>query len=264
MSKGKSMQQAHHFFIGSCAAMCLAGSLSMTAIAEEGISPDLAQTISKVRENVVTLHNKLPDFICHEEVSVLETENSKTTEKKHYLLSLRAVRRTQDAENQFSESRDVISATVNGKAVNENKYDPPVHFLRGGFARDLFTFFDEPTSSCYEFKLASTPGATLPVPSHISAISLRIAVGGLGWVGRLRDGAANNQEAGALAQGIGGSGDALLVADGGACRTNAGNDQHAFGAGERAQSGNFLRRADKAANSRLQAHPGQHGNLLGG
>jgi hypothetical protein len=160
MLKGKSMQQAHHFFIGSFAAMCLAGSLSMTAVAEEGKSPDLAQTISKVRENVVTLHKKLPDFICQEEVSVRETENSKTIEKKHYLLSLRAVRRTQDAENQFSESRDVISATVDGKAVNENKYDPPVHFLRGGFARDLFSFFDEPTSSCYEFKLATTPGAT--------------------------------------------------------------------------------------------------------
>jgi hypothetical protein len=160
MSKGKSMQQAHHFFVGRFAAMCLAGSLTMTAFAEEGKNPDLAQTISKVRENVVTLHKKLPDFICQEEVSVRETENSKTTEKKHYLLSLRAVRRTQDAENQFSESRDVISATVDGKAVNEKKYDPPVHFLRGGFARDLFTFFDEPTSSCYEFKLASTPGAT--------------------------------------------------------------------------------------------------------
>ena len=160
ISKGKSMLQARHFLSGSFAAMCLAGSLSMTAIAEEGNSTDLAQTISKVRENVVTLHKKLPDFICQEEVSVRETEKSKTTEKKHYLLTLRAVRRTQDAKNQFSESRDVISATFNGKAVNENKYDPPVHFLRGGFARDLFTFFDEPTSSCYEFKPASTPGAT--------------------------------------------------------------------------------------------------------
>jgi hypothetical protein len=160
ISRGKSMQQTHHFFVGSLAAMCLAGSLSMTANAEEGKSTDIAQTISKVRENVASLHKKLPDFICQEEVSVRETEGAKTTEKKHYLLSLRAVRQPQDAANLFSESRDVISATVNGKAVNEHKYDPPIHWLRGGFARDLFTFFDEPTSSCYEFKPVSIPGAT--------------------------------------------------------------------------------------------------------
>jgi hypothetical protein len=153
------MQQAHHSFKGGFAALCLAGLLTMTAIAQEGKSPDVALTISKVRENVATLHKKLPNFICQEEVTVRETENAKTTEKKHYLLSLRAVRQPQVAENQFSESRDVISATVDGKAVNENKYDPPIYWLRGGFARDLFTFFDEPTSSCYEFKPAGTPGA---------------------------------------------------------------------------------------------------------
>jgi hypothetical protein len=132
----------------------------MTAIAEEGKSPDIAQTISKVREHVASLHKKLPDFICQEEVTVRETEGSKTIEKKHYLLSLRAIRQPHSSANQFSESRDVISATVNGKAVNENKYDPPIHWLRGGFARDLFTFFDEPTSSCYEFKPVSPSGAT--------------------------------------------------------------------------------------------------------
>jgi len=151
------MQQAHHFFLGGFAAICLAGSLSMTAIAAEETRPDLAQTISKVRENVANLHKKLPDFICQEDVSVSETENSKTIEKKNYRLSLRAVRQPRDAANQFSESRDVLSATVNGRAVKENKYDPPVHFLRGGFAQDLFTFFDEATSSCYVFKPASTP-----------------------------------------------------------------------------------------------------------
>jgi hypothetical protein len=131
----------------------------MTAIAEEGKKPDLAQTISKVRENVSSLHKKLPDFICQEEVSVRETENAKTIEEKHYLLSLRAVRQPHDSANQFSESRDVISATINGKAVNVHKYGPPIG-LRGGFARDLFTFFDEPTSSCYEFNPISTSGET--------------------------------------------------------------------------------------------------------
>jgi len=132
----------------------------VTAIAEEGKSPDIAQTISKVREHVASLHEKLPDFICREDVLERTTDGAKTTEEKHYQMSLRAVRRTQDQANDFSESREVISATVNGKAVNENKYDPPIHWLRGGFAQDLFTFFDEPTSSCYEFKPASTLGAT--------------------------------------------------------------------------------------------------------
>ncbi|MGA9068753.1 MAG: hypothetical protein WB424_00775 [Terracidiphilus sp.] len=154
------MQQEHRFFVGSIAVLCLAGALTMTAIAQEEKSPDLAQAISKVRENVATLHKKLPDFVCQEEVTVRQTENSKTTEKKHYLLSLRAVRQPQGAASQFSESRDVLSATVDGKAVKESRFDPPVHFLRGGLAQDLFTFFDEPTSSCFEFKLASTPGAT--------------------------------------------------------------------------------------------------------
>jgi hypothetical protein len=154
------MQQTHRFFVGSLATTFLAGSLSMTAIAQERKSPDLAQTISKVRENVATLHKKLPDFICQEEVTVRETENARTIEEKHYLLSLRAVHRPHDAANLFSESRDVISATINGKAVNEHKYDPPIHWLRGGFAWDLFTFFDEPTSSGYEFKPISTPEAT--------------------------------------------------------------------------------------------------------
>ena len=154
------MQQIHHFFVGSLATMCLAGSLSTTAIAQEGYSPDLAQTVSKIRENVASLHKKLPDFICQEEVSVRETEGAKTIEKKHYLISLRAVRQPHDSANQFSESRDVISAIINGKAVNVHKYEPPIHWLRGGFARDLFAFFDEPTSSCYEFKPISTGGAT--------------------------------------------------------------------------------------------------------
>lgn len=132
----------------------------MTAIAQEGKSPDLAQTVSKVRENVASLHKKLPDFICQEEVTIRETEGAKTIEEKHYLLSLRAVRRPHDSANQFSESREVISATKNGKAVDVHKSGPLLWELHGGFARDLFIFFDEPTSSCYEFKPISTGGAT--------------------------------------------------------------------------------------------------------
>ena len=102
------MRQTHYFFVASLAAICLAGFLSMPAIAQEGKGPDTAQTISRVRENVASLHKKLPDFICQEEVSVRETEGAKTIEEKHYLLSLRAVRQPYDPANQFSESREVI------------------------------------------------------------------------------------------------------------------------------------------------------------
>lgn len=158
-SKGRQILLTHCFFVGSLATTFLAGSLGVTAIAQERKSPDLTQTISKVRENVATLHSKLPDFICLEKITERVTENARTIEDKHYLLSLWAARRPHDTANLFSESRDVISATINGKAVNEHRYNPPIHWLRGGFARDLFTFFDEPTSSCYEFKPASDPGA---------------------------------------------------------------------------------------------------------
>ena len=154
------MQRTHRFLVSSLAALCLAGFLTVTSIAQEGTSPDLAQTISRVRENVASLHKKLPDFICQEEVSVRTTENAKTIEERHYLLSLRAVRQPNDPENRFSESRDIISATKNGQPVNVQKNELRILSLRGGFARDLFTFFDEPTSSCYEFKPISAPETT--------------------------------------------------------------------------------------------------------
>lgn len=154
------MQQTHHIFVGGLTALCLAGCLNMAAPAQEAKSPDLAETLSKVRENVASLHKKLPDFICQEEVTVRTTENAKTVEDRHYLLSLRAVRRPQDPENHFSESRKVISATKNGQAVNVQENELRILSLRGGLTRDLFTFFDEPTSSCYEFKPISNPEAT--------------------------------------------------------------------------------------------------------
>lgn len=154
------MQQTNRLFVGGFAALCLAGSLGMTAIAEEGKKPDLKQMILRVRENVASLHKKLPDFICQEEVSVRITENAKTIEGRHYLVSLRAVRQQQDSASRFLESRDIISATLNGKAVIVHKNELPFHWLRGGFARDLFTFFDEPTSSCYEFNPISIPETT--------------------------------------------------------------------------------------------------------
>ena len=58
--------------------------------------------------------------------------------------------------------------------------------------------------------------------------------GRLGGIGRLSNGPADNQVAGALAKGFSGSGDALLVADSGAGRADAGNRKNAFGTGESA------------------------------
>jgi len=108
----------------------------MSVIAEEGNSPDRALIISKVRDNVASMHKRLPDLICNEDVTIRETETGKMIKEKHYRLSLRAVRRPHDSANQFSKSRDVISATINGKAVNESKYGPPLG-LRGRFSQDL-------------------------------------------------------------------------------------------------------------------------------
>jgi hypothetical protein len=145
------MQQPFQFYFGSFAAVCLAGFLSATVNAQEGRTPDLTHIISRVRENVASMHKQLPNFVCQEDVSQQITDGNKTVEKKHYRISLQALHRPNDSTNQFSESRHVISATLDGKILNDQKYDPPIHWLRGGLARDLFTYFDAPTSGCYEF-----------------------------------------------------------------------------------------------------------------
>jgi hypothetical protein len=78
------------------------------------------------------------------------------------------------------------------------------------------------------------------------------------------DGAADDQVAGALAQGFGGRGYALLVADGGAHGADAGDDEYALRAGEGTEGSNLLWGADKAANSFGDAHAGKKVNLSGG
>ena len=93
---------------------------------------------------------------------------------------------------------------------------------------------------------------------------LENGLGSLGRMGGLGDGAAHDQVAGAQAQGFGGRGDALLVANRGSCGADAGDYQHALGAGERAQRGHLLRRADEAAHPGLEAHAGQQFHLFGG
>jgi tetratricopeptide (TPR) repeat protein len=90
------------------------------------------------------------------------------------------------------------------------------------------------------------------------------SLSGFGRVRRLGDGPADHKIAGAGADGVGRGGDALLVADTGAGRPNAGNHQHAGGAGERAERAGFPRRADKSANAGGQSHTSQKLSFLGG
>ena len=152
------MQLNRRFLTGSFAMMCFVGSLGLTANVEEQKIPDLTQMIAGVRANVASLHRKLPDFVCQEEILRRDIKGNETTKETRYLLSLQATHNPHDAANQFLESRDVISITTNGKDEKIRKYSPPIG-LRGGFARDLFTFFDDPATSCFDFKPAITDEA---------------------------------------------------------------------------------------------------------
>ena len=72
-------------------------------------------------------------------------------------------------------------------------------------------------------------------------------IGGFGRVGSLSDGATDDQVAGALAQGFGGRGDALLVTSLRSRGPDAGDDQYTFKTSDGAQGSGLLRRADEAA-----------------
>lgn len=87
---------------------------------------------------------------------------------------------------------------------------------------------------------------------------------GFGGVGGLRDGASYDQVAGAGAQGVGGRGDAFLVAHSAACGADPRDDENALGAGKGAEGGHLLRRADKAAQAGTEAHARQQLDLFGG
>jgi len=89
-------------------------------------------------------------------------------------------------------------------------------------------------------------------------------LGGLGGVGSLGDGSADDEVASSLAESVSGGGDPLLVGDLGAGGADAGNDQDTFRAGDGSEGGDFLRRADEAANAGGQAGAGEEFGLLGG
>jgi hypothetical protein len=67
-----------------------------------------------------------------------------------------------------------------------------------------------------------------------------------------------------MAEGLGWGGDALLISYFRAGGADARSYQYNFRAGERAEGGNLLRRADEAADSSFEAHFGQELYLSGG
>ena len=62
-----------------------------------------------------------------------------------------------------------------------------------------------------------------------------------GWIGGVGDRSANNEVACTVAKSIGRCCHTLLVANGRAARTDAGNNQYAGRASDRAQAGDFAR-----------------------
>ena len=64
--------------------------------------------------------------------------------------------------------------------------------------------------------------------------------GGIGGVGGLGDGAADNEVAGSETESFSRAGDAFLIADGGAGGADAGDDEHSFRAGEGAELSGLL------------------------
>jgi len=121
--------------------------------AQERDNSDLVSVVSQVQKNVATLRDKLPDFVCKEQATMQETVNGKVVKTSQRLSTLTAVRKyPRQNDGRFAESREVISATENGKQVKAQSYAPPVG-VRGGFAEDLFPFFDLNSGKCYEFDL---------------------------------------------------------------------------------------------------------------
>lgn len=149
------MPQAFRFVFRWWTVAFLVGLLSTTLNAQEEQTPGLARVVSRVRENVSRMHKLLPNLVCREEISQQISDGDKTFESKHYLFSLLAQHHPNDSTNQFIDSRQLISATSNGKAIDAQKYSHPYIGIHGGLTRDLFTYFDAPTTDCYEFSLAN-------------------------------------------------------------------------------------------------------------
>ena len=81
--------------------------------------------------------------------------------------------------------------------------------------------------------------------------------GGAGGVGGLGDGSADDEVAGAEAEGIGGGADALLVAEVCAGGADAGDDEDGLRSGEGSNGGDLLRRADEAGDACVERHAGE-------
>jgi len=87
-------------------------------------------------------------------------------------------------------------------------------------------------------------------------------VGGSGGVCGLGDGAANDEHGGTCGDGLGGSGDALLVADGGACGADSRDYEEGAGAGGCADDCDLFGGADEAVYAGLDGELCQTKNLV--
>jgi hypothetical protein len=89
-------------------------------------------------------------------------------------------------------------------------------------------------------------------------------LGGSGGVGGAGDGAADDEHGGSAGDGVGRSGDALLVADVGAGGADAGDDEEGCWAEVRAEEGDLFGGADEAVDSAGGGQPGETEDVVGG
>jgi hypothetical protein len=166
------MLQPFQFHAGNFAVLCLTGILSTAMSAQQGRSPEFTLVVAKIREHIALMHHQLPSLVCQEDVSQQITDGDKTVESKHYVFSLQAQRRANDSTSQFFDSRQLISATADGKTLDTQKSSHPYIGLHGGLTRDIFILFDAPTTDCYEFTAIkggeSADGNTLALDASLS------------------------------------------------------------------------------------------------
>lgn len=136
----------------------VAGLSGLPFHAQEARGPAAADIVSRVQKNVAAFQILLPDFICDERVTSQTIEKAKVTEEERVISSFRVTRRkspVRSASPMFLESREVISATVNGKPTTVRNYVLPLG-VRGGFSDDLLYFFDKEKEKCFDFELAGS------------------------------------------------------------------------------------------------------------
>jgi len=87
---------------------------------------------------------------------------------------------------------------------------------------------------------------------------------GAGRIGCLVDGAADDEVAGAEAEGFGGSADAFLISEIGAGGAHSGDNENRLRAGKGADAFDFMRGANKPFDACVEAHAGKKDGLIAG